>query len=267
MILVGDQSRTTADLLVRRLRVEGFQAEAAASSFAVMERVRAGGIAAVVLDPGLPGAPYEAMSDIRSAETTNQTPVVVISSTDRPGESDAAIAAGSSAFLVKGHSTPSELVERLRSLVRQDRGSPDAVPRGTPSSSGTAARVLLVDDEPLITRSIAGLLRSSGFDAHCAADAYSALQLLETTDFAVIISDERMPWTTGVDFLQICSRQHPAATRILLTGYADANKAADAVHRAEIFRLLLKPWSNEDLVAVTRQAAWKSALARDATRR
>ena len=52
-------------------------------------------------------------------------------------------------------------------------------------------------------------------------------------------------------------------TRVMLTGYADPQIAAEAVNRAEVFRLLWKPWSDAEVVAIVRQAAWKAALSRD----
>ena len=121
-------------------------------------------------------------------------------------------------------------------------------------------RVLLVDDEPSITRSIARLLRRSGFEIETVNDPESALQLLSTRSFSVIVSDQRMPQGSGVELLEVCSREYPSMTRILLTGYTDAEAAAEAVNRAEIFRLLWKPWNDDELISIVRQAAWKHEL-------
>lgn len=126
------------------------------------------------------------------------------------------------------------------------------------------SRVLLVDDEASITRAVGRLLRGAGFEVESAPDAFTALQLLAEKPFSVIIADERMPGTSGVELLETCAREHSLTTRILLTGFADPHMAAEAVNRAEIFRLLWKPWSDDELVAITRQAAWKHELAREA---
>ena len=117
MILVADQNRATADLLVRRLRTDGFAAESAASSAAMVTRVEAGGVAALVLDPGLPGSALQALRRLRSNAATSRLPVVVFGTSDRPQDSNAAMEAGASLFLVKGRISPAQLVQRIRSLL------------------------------------------------------------------------------------------------------------------------------------------------------
>jgi DNA-binding NtrC family response regulator len=124
-------------------------------------------------------------------------------------------------------------------------------------------RILVLDDEAAVGRSLKRLLGSAGFEVATALNAEQARMELSHGDVGVLISDERMPGQRGVDFLQECSRDFPQVIRIMLTGYADPATAAEAVNRAEIFRLLFKPWSDEELVAVVREASWKYALLQD----
>ena len=78
--------------------------------------------------------------------------------------------------------------------------------------------ILCVDDEPNILRSLNWLLRKD-FDVLTAPNGHEALALVRQNDFDVIISDQRMPGMTGVEFLREVSRVSPRAIRILLTGY------------------------------------------------
>ncbi|MCD6525680.1 MAG: response regulator [Desulfuromonas sp.] len=78
--------------------------------------------------------------------------------------------------------------------------------------------------------------------------------LNEVTNLALIISDQRMPEMTGVDFLQQAKDVCPAAYRVMLTGYADINATMDAVNKGEIWRYLTKPWDDEQLILLVRDA-------------
>lgn len=124
-------------------------------------------------------------------------------------------------------------------------------------------KVLVVDDDASIGRSLVRVLSLAGFDVTVATDVIAAQRALHVQPFAVVISDERMPNARGVDFLETCAREFPSMTRLLLTGYADARTAQEAINRAEIFKLVFKPWLNDDLVATIREAAWRHQLVHD----
>ena len=125
-------------------------------------------------------------------------------------------------------------------------------------------RILVLDDEPAVARAIRRVLTSAGFEVEAVNDLGSAREKLAGEPFAVVVSDERMPEGSGVDFLAECARLHPATSRILLTGYADAQTAAEAINRAEIFRLLFKPWVEDEFISAVREAAWRYSLVDDA---
>jgi CheY-like chemotaxis protein len=121
MILVADQNRTTADLLVRRLQTDGFAAQAVCSA-TVAERVIEAAVAqgileAVVLDPALPGGGLELLARLRALPRTSRVPVVVFGTSDRKEDESAAKSAGANAWLVKGRITPSTLVARVRDVM------------------------------------------------------------------------------------------------------------------------------------------------------
>jgi len=111
-------------------------------------------------------------------------------------------------------------------------------------------KILLVDDEINITKALRRLLMHvDGYDIYTADSGMRGLELLaEETDIAVIVSDQRMPEMTGVEFLHKARQVAPDAVRILLTGYADIEASIAAINRGAIFRYLTKPWDDDDLL-------------------
>lgn len=124
-------------------------------------------------------------------------------------------------------------------------------------------RVLILDDEAAIGRTLCRTLRQAGFDAVSCIDPDAAVAALDESPVAVVVCDQRMPKLDGVTFLERCAHRHPGTVRILLTGYADAQVAAEAVNRASVFRLLWKPWADGEILEAVRQGAWLSSLEND----
>ena len=114
-------------------------------------------------------------------------------------------------------------------------------------------RVLCVDDEPNIVRALQWLLQKD-FDVQTAGSALEGIELVRKNDFDVVISDQRMPGMTGVEFLREVRRDAPRAIRILLTGYSDLQAILRSVNESEIFRFINKPWNISELPKVVEQA-------------
>ncbi|MCC5466612.1 response regulator transcription factor [Pelosinus baikalensis] len=109
-------------------------------------------------------------------------------------------------------------------------------------------RVLLVDDD-----GIALLVHSKMLEQHAeivtAANANEALEIIKKDKaFAVIISDQYMPDMNGAELLQIVGVMVPNMVRIMITGFADLDVAMQAVNLGNVFRFLVKPCCQEDLV-------------------
>lgn len=111
----------------------------------------------------------------------------------------------------------------------------------TNSLKPTRARVLLVDDEPDVTRSLKLNLRRNRWDIKTATSGEEALELCRAEAFDVVVSDERMPGMQGSDLLSIVRQEHPNTIRITLSGQASLERAIHAINSAEIHRFLLKP--------------------------
>jgi PAS domain S-box-containing protein len=122
-------------------------------------------------------------------------------------------------------------------------------------------RVLLVDDEPQVLVALEDLL-SEEFDVLKAQSGEDALRVMRgEPEIAVVITDQRMPRMTGDEFLTRLD-QH-AATRILLTGYADLSAVIRAVNEGKIFAYVTKPWNAEDLWMTVHHAAEHFHLAQE----
>jgi response regulator RpfG family c-di-GMP phosphodiesterase len=114
-------------------------------------------------------------------------------------------------------------------------------------ASGSRARILCVDDESNVLDGLRRALRGF-FDVTTAVGANEGMDALEQgEEFAVVVSDLRMPVMDGIAFLEHARRTAPDASRVLLTGNADLHSALEAVNRGAIFRFMTKPCAPEAL--------------------
>jgi len=104
-------------------------------------------------------------------------------------------------------------------------------------------------------------LEGEHFDVVTCSSPVQALTLLPDREFAVIISDHKMPEMMGLDFLVECRRRRPQSSRILLTAVLDLVTAVDAINRGEICRFISKPWMKAELVSAVRDAIQRHELA------
>ena len=114
--------------------------------------------------------------------------------------------------------------------------------------------VLFVDDEPNILKSLQRLLRNEDMNVLCAATGSEALRMLEESPAQVVVTDQRMPEMTGVELLSAVRQRHPEIIRMMLTGFTEIKVAVEAINQGEIYRLITKPWNDDELRATIRQA-------------
>ncbi len=113
--------------------------------------------------------------------------------------------------------------------------------------------LLVVDDEPDVVQSLRDLLRREFFVLG-ATRARDGLRLLHEQPVHVVMTDQRMPEMTGVDFLRDVRRDRPDAIRLLFTGYADIKAVIDAINEGHVYRYITKPWDPDELLALLHQA-------------
>ena len=118
----------------------------------------------------------------------------------------------------------------------------------------TKPKILCLDDEADNLDALERIFRKK-FNVLKATSAEKAFEILDNSpDISVIVSDQRMPVITGVEFLERSIVSHPNTTRILLTGYTDIESVIDAVNKGQIYRYLTKPWDPVDLLNTVTQA-------------
>ncbi len=110
--------------------------------------------------------------------------------------------------------------------------------------------ILVVDDEKPILDSINRSLRKYPLEVVTAQSAGRAMELIEGGRFfpKLVISDQRMPEMSGVEFLSWMKENYPEVVRVLLTGYADLESAKQAINQGAIYKYLEKPWQEKELV-------------------
>jgi response regulator RpfG family c-di-GMP phosphodiesterase len=113
--------------------------------------------------------------------------------------------------------------------------------------------ILYVDDEQNNLVSFKATFRLK-YNIHTAISGEEAIKILTNNPIEIIITDQRMPNMTGVEFLESILEEHPEPIRILLTGYADLNAVIDSVNKGKIFHYLTKPWNEEELDMTIKRA-------------
>lgn len=122
------------------------------------------------------------------------------------------------------------------------------------------ATLLFVDDEPNILSALRRLFRPLGYRILTAESGDEALELLAQHPVDLVVSDMRMPGMDGATLLTRIREGWPDIMRILLTGYADLNSSIAAINQGEIYRYLVKPWDDQDLVLTIRDALQRKQL-------
>ena len=113
--------------------------------------------------------------------------------------------------------------------------------------------VLYVDDEENNLISFKANFRIK-YNVLIALSGDEAIKIIENKHVDIIITDQRMPNMTGVEFLEKVLEKNPEPMRILLTGYADMGAVVDAVNKGKIFHYLSKPWNEEELDMTIKRA-------------
>ena len=127
-------------------------------------------------------------------------------------------------------------------------------------------RILIVDDEEAILETMTFTFMDV-YEVFTSSDARRALDLLdEKAPIACVITDQRMPGMTGVEFLAEASKRHPETVRIILTGFADADATIQAINDGHVYAYFNKPWEPEELKQTVKRAVDHNQLAAENSR-
>ena len=116
--------------------------------------------------------------------------------------------------------------------------------------------ILIVDDEDSILNTFKRILADGDYEVHTANNGLEGLNKLHTAQrpYSLIISDQRMPLMSGVQFFTQAKDIFPDAVRILLTGYADTDAVIDAINKGGVHLHFTKPWHDEELLLYIKQS-------------
>jgi putative nucleotidyltransferase with HDIG domain len=119
--------------------------------------------------------------------------------------------------------------------------------------------ILIVDDEESILNSFQRILADEDYEVHTVNNGSEGLNKLRTAQkpYSVIVSDQRMPEMSGVQFFAQAKDIFPDAVRILLTGYADSNAIIDAINKGGVHLYFTKPWREEEILLHIKQSLSK----------
>ncbi len=147
--------------------------------------------------------------------------------------------------------------EQLEALLIADRRLPAHLMR----VQTKARTLLLVDDEPNVLAALKRLLRRDAYQILTASNGPQGLELLANNPVDIIVSDQRMPGMTGVEFLRQAKALYPDTIRIVLSGYTELQSVTDAINEGAIYRFLTKPWDDSQLRSFIEEAFQHKELA------
>jgi response regulator RpfG family c-di-GMP phosphodiesterase len=114
--------------------------------------------------------------------------------------------------------------------------------------------ILYVDDETNNLVAFKANFRRD-YEIFTAESAEEGMKILRNNHIHIIITDQRMPVKTGVEFLEEVIKEFTDPIRILLTGYSDIQVVIDAINKGQVFRYLMKPFNELELKVAINNAS------------
>ncbi len=146
------------------------------------------------------------------------------------------------------------LISRPLPAAEMTRFLQEFSPMLLPQDDQALSTLLLVDDEPSILSALTRVLRRENYHILTAATSEEALAILAQHPVGVILADQRMSGTTGIELLARARTLHPKAVRMVLSGYTGLDSLTEAINRGEIYRFIAKPWDDQQLLETIRGA-------------
>jgi len=120
--------------------------------------------------------------------------------------------------------------------------------------SSPLPRILVVDDEEAILETMTFTFQDE-YEVFTSQDAREALSILDANaPIAAVLTDQRMPNMSGVEFVSEVWKRHPATVRMILTGFSDMDAIIEAINDGHVYAYITKPWEPEQLKQVMKQA-------------
>ena len=122
--------------------------------------------------------------------------------------------------------------------------------------------LLLVDDEVANLQKLHRTFVDT-YDVHQAQSGAEALEILRSQPVDAIITDQKMPNMTGIEFLEASQKEYPNLVRIVLTGYTEVDDLIAAINAGKVHKYITKPWEPDALRTVVQEALEKMELIRE----
>lgn len=119
--------------------------------------------------------------------------------------------------------------------------------------------LLIIDDEVEITKALTRQFRRK-YRVFSTTSAEEGFDIMEKEKIQVVLSDQRMPGMSGVEFFARIKHKYPDALRLLLTGYSDLEAVVNAINEGQVFRYVTKPWNPVELDTIVGEAFEKYEL-------
>lgn len=146
------------------------------------------------------------------------------------------------------------MISGMQAAKAAQSATPAAPVASAFDTSGKKAKLLFVDDEERILNALRSVFRNQ-YNVFTASSGPEAMEFLKRFRPHVVISDQRMPEMTGVEFLRQVKDFAPQTVRILLTGYSDLASIVGSINDGEVFRFISKPWDNAEIQKTIGEAA------------
>jgi response regulator RpfG family c-di-GMP phosphodiesterase len=121
-------------------------------------------------------------------------------------------------------------------------------------SAEARPRILVVDDEEAILETMTFTFEDD-YEVYTSTDARKALEILDEKEpVAAVLTDQRMPNMSGVEFVTEVCKRHPQTVRMVLTGFSDMDAIIQAINAGHVYAYITKPWEPDQLKQLMKQA-------------
>ncbi|MCF8110269.1 MAG: response regulator [Desulfobacteraceae bacterium] len=144
-----------------------------------------------------------------------------------------------------------ELKQRTREMM-QDKDKKDASVIGF-SERKANEKILVIDDEPYITKNVRKILAKEGYEVEQATTKQEALEQIKEKSYDLVLLDLKIPGVKGMELLKVVREHLPEARVIIITGYASIESAKESA-RLGVFDYLHKPFTPEEIRDATENA-------------
>ncbi|HNT69332.1 MAG TPA: response regulator [Syntrophorhabdaceae bacterium] len=254
-ILIVDDDPEIRKLLSIKLVKEGYEVVVAVDTYDAIQGVHGKRPDLVVLDIMLPaGGGLNVLKNIRSIPASAMTPVVVLTAIDDEEMRQKIEQAGVEAYIRKpfDYEVLSATIKDLLTKDASDAGKTSVVP------GIHTGKVLIVDDDPDITKQLVSRLSHEGYDAFFAVDAYDATQSVRKKKPDLVVLDIMLPAGGGLQVLKnIRSMPVTAATPVVVLTAIDDEEMRQKIEQAGVEAYIRKPFDYEVLSATIKDLLTK----------